>query len=147
MARAIGRIILVPIAFVLAALVTLLSPFTPMIFQGDEYGETAPFQFFSDHIDEDIATATRDGRRREFAAFAEFRGREVPDPQDPATFEASKLTRTGEPEGLGELYAELLFEAYKERIPPAGTRVTLVLAPKIEGKPAEEPAVEAEPGQ
>ena len=79
----------------LAALCTLLSPFTPMLFQGDEHGEQAPFQFFSDHIDEDIATATREGRRREFAAFAEFRGREVPDPQDPATFEASKLTRSG----------------------------------------------------
>ena len=86
---------------------TLLSPFTPMIFQGDEYGEQAPFQFFTDHIDEDIATATREGRRREFAAFAEFRGREVPDPQDPETFEASKLTREGEP-GLRELHAALL---------------------------------------
>ena len=92
----------------LAALCTLLSPFTPMLFQGEEHGEQAPFQFFSDHIDEDIATATREGRRREFAAFAEFRGREVPDPQDPATFEASKLTRTGEPAGLQDLYARLL---------------------------------------
>ncbi len=92
----------------LAAFCTLLSPFTPMLFQGEEHGEDAPFQFFSDHIDESIATATREGRRREFAAFAEFRGREVPDPQDPATFEASKLTRTGEPDGLRELYAELL---------------------------------------
>ena len=91
----------------LAALCTLLSPFTPMIFQGDEYGEQAPFQFFTDHIDEDIATATREGRRREFAAFAEFHGREVPDPQDPETFEASKLTREGEP-GLRELHAALL---------------------------------------
>jgi len=92
----------------LAALCTLLSPFTPMVFSGDEYGERAPFQFFSDHIDEDIAAATREGRRREFAAFAEFRGREVPDPQDPATFEASKLTREGEPEGLRDLHAALL---------------------------------------
>jgi maltooligosyltrehalose trehalohydrolase len=92
----------------LAALCALLSPFTPMIFQGDEYGERAPFQFFSDHIDEDIATATREGRRREFAAFAEFRGREVPDPQDPATFEASKLTREGEPPGIHDLHAALL---------------------------------------
>jgi maltooligosyltrehalose trehalohydrolase len=90
----------------LAALCTLLSPFTPMLFQGEEYGESAPFQFFSDHIDEEIATATREGRRREFAAFAEFRGREVPDPQDPATFEASKLTRNDG--GLRALYAELL---------------------------------------
>ena len=79
----------------LAALCTLLSPFTPMLFQGEEHGERAPFQFFSDHIDEEIATATREGRRREFAAFAEFRGAEVPDPQDPATFERSKLTRDG----------------------------------------------------
>jgi maltooligosyltrehalose trehalohydrolase len=92
----------------LAALVTLLAPFTPMLFQGEEYGERAPFQFFSDHIDDDIAQATREGRRREFAAFAEFAGAEVPDPQDPATFERSKLTREGEPPGLGELTRELL---------------------------------------
>jgi maltooligosyltrehalose trehalohydrolase len=92
----------------LAAVCTLLSPFTPMLFQGEEYGEEAPFQFFSDHIDEPIATATREGRRREFAAFAEFRGREVPDPQAPATFHASKLTRRGEPPGLQDLHAALL---------------------------------------
>jgi maltooligosyltrehalose trehalohydrolase len=92
----------------LAALCTLLAPFTPMLFQGEEYGERAPFQFFSDHIDEEIAQATREGRRREFAAFAEFAGEEVPDPQDPATFERSKLTRTGEPEGMAELTAQLL---------------------------------------
>ena len=84
----------------LAAFCTLLSPFTPMLFQGEEYGERAPFQFFSDHIDPEIATATRDGRRREFAAFAEFSGEEVPDPQDEQTFLRSKLTREGEPEGL-----------------------------------------------
>jgi maltooligosyltrehalose trehalohydrolase len=92
----------------LAAFVTLLAPFTPMLFQGEEHGERAPFQFFSDHIDEEIAIATREGRRREFAAFAEFEGEEVPDPQDEATFRASKLTREGEPEGLHELYAALL---------------------------------------
>ena len=57
----------------LAAFCTLLSPFTPMLFMGEEYGERAPFQFFSDHIDEEIATATREGRRREFAAFARVR--------------------------------------------------------------------------
>jgi maltooligosyltrehalose trehalohydrolase len=91
----------------LAAFVTLLSPFVPMLFMGEEYGEPAPFQFFSDHIDEEIATATRDGRRREFAAFAQFLGEEVPDPQDPATFERSKLTRERDPE-LEHLYARLL---------------------------------------
>jgi maltooligosyltrehalose trehalohydrolase len=84
----------------LAALCTLLSPFTPMIFMGDEYGEPAPFQFFTDHIDEEIAVATREGRRREFGAFAAFAGEEVPDPQDPATFERSKLTRAVDEELL-----------------------------------------------
>ncbi len=97
-----------PEARPLGALCTLLSPFTPMLFQGEEHGEAAPFLFFADHIDEAIVAATREGRRREFAAFAEFAGEEVPDPQDPATFERSKLTRAGEPEGLRELYARLL---------------------------------------
>ncbi|MFP5361243.1 MAG: malto-oligosyltrehalose trehalohydrolase [Thermoleophilia bacterium] len=91
----------------LAAFCTLLSPFTPMLFMGEEYGEPAPFQFFADHIDEEIAIATRDGRRREFAAFAEFAGKEVPDPQDPATFERSKLTRERDP-AVADLYARLL---------------------------------------
>ncbi|MGI8781012.1 MAG: malto-oligosyltrehalose trehalohydrolase [Solirubrobacteraceae bacterium] len=91
----------------LAALLTCLAPFTPMLFQGEDYGERAPFRFFSDHIDEEIATATRDGRRREFAAFAAF-GEEIPDPQDLMTFEHSKLTRDGEPAGLRELYAAAL---------------------------------------
>ncbi|HTX33191.1 MAG TPA: malto-oligosyltrehalose trehalohydrolase [Solirubrobacteraceae bacterium] len=90
----------------LAAFCTLLSPFVPMLFMGEEYGEVAPFQFFSDHIDPEIAEATRDGRRSEFEAFASF-GKEVPDPQDVATFERSKLTRTREDE-LASLYAELL---------------------------------------
>jgi maltooligosyltrehalose trehalohydrolase len=92
----------------LAAFCTLLSPFAPMIFQGEEHGENAPFQFFSDHIDEDIAVATREGRRREFASFAAFAGEEVPDPQDPGTLERSRLTREGAPEGLRDLYAALL---------------------------------------
>ena len=92
----------------LAAFLTLLSPFTPMIFQGEEHGERAPFQFFSDHIDGEFADATREGRRREFATFAEFSGAEVPDPQDPATFERSKLTREGEPAGMLELHQALL---------------------------------------
>ena len=92
----------------LAAFCTLLAPFTPMLFQGEEHGERAPFQFFSDHIDEEIAAATREGRRHEFAAFSEFSGQQVPDPQDEATFMASKLTREGEPDGIRELYAALL---------------------------------------
>jgi maltooligosyltrehalose trehalohydrolase len=104
--RAFGDRLPVP-ARPLAALLTCLAPFTPMLFQGEEYGERAPFLFFSDHIDIKIAAATREGRRREFAAFAAF-GQEVPDPQDPATFAASKLTRAGEPPGLRELYVAAL---------------------------------------
>jgi maltooligosyltrehalose trehalohydrolase len=110
---------LAPDARPLAAFCTLLSPFVPMLFMGEEYGEPAPFQFFSDHIDEEIATATREGRRREFAAFAQFAGEEVPDPQDPATFERSKLTRERDPE-LAELYATLL--RVRTALPP--TEVT-----------------------
>jgi maltooligosyltrehalose trehalohydrolase len=90
----------------LAAFAVLLSTFTPMLFQGEEYGETAPFQFFSDHIDEEIAAATRDGRLREFAHFESFAG-QVPDPQDPATFERSKLTRQRDG-ALRDLYQQLI---------------------------------------
>ncbi len=89
----------------LAAFCTLLSPFVPMLFMGEEYGETAPFQFFSNHIDPDIAQATREGRRREFASFAQF-GEDVPDPEDPATFQRSKLTRRSDP-AIAKLYADL----------------------------------------
>ncbi len=78
-----------------------------MLFMGEEYGEDAPFQFFTDHIDRKIADATRDGRRREFAAFAQFAGEEIPDPQDPATFERSRLSRRADPQ-LAALYAQLL---------------------------------------
>jgi maltooligosyltrehalose trehalohydrolase len=95
-----------PEARPLAAFCTLLSPFTPMLFMGEEYGENAPFQFFCDHIDKKIAEATRVGRREEFASFASF-GQEIPDPQDPATFERSKLTRDRNEE-LSSLYERLL---------------------------------------
>jgi maltooligosyltrehalose trehalohydrolase len=96
-----------PRALRLAQFCVLLSPFTPMLFMGEEYGERAPFQFFCDHIDKRIARATRDGRRREFAAFAAFAGEEIPDPQDPATFERSKLTRR-RARGHEQLVRELL---------------------------------------
>jgi maltooligosyltrehalose trehalohydrolase len=98
----------------LAAFCTLLAPFVPMLFMGEEYGERAPFQFFCDHIDPEIAEATRTGRRREFAAFASF-GQQIPDPQDPGTFLASKLTRARDAE-LARLYERLL--ALRRSIPP-----------------------------
>lgn len=98
----------------LAAFAVLLSPFTPMLWQGDEYGETAPFQFFTDHIDHEIAVATREGRRREFAAFAEFAGEEVPDPQDSETFLRSRLTRQVDRRML-DLHRDLI--AWRRRLP------------------------------
>jgi maltooligosyltrehalose trehalohydrolase len=102
----------------LAAFCTLLSPFVPQLFMGEEYGELAPFQFFTDHIDEEIAVATRGGRRSEFAAFTAFGG-DVPDPESPATFDRSKLTRQRD-QGLARLYRELI-EA-RRRLPPGTPR-------------------------
>ncbi|HLK34213.1 MAG TPA: malto-oligosyltrehalose trehalohydrolase [Terriglobales bacterium] len=74
----------------LAAALLLLAPETPLLFMGQEYGETAPFQFFTDYGDPALQKAVREGRRREFEHFVAFGG-EVPDPQDPQTFENSKL--------------------------------------------------------
>ncbi|HEY1016972.1 MAG TPA: malto-oligosyltrehalose trehalohydrolase, partial [Herpetosiphonaceae bacterium] len=73
----------------LAAAMVLLSPFIPLLFMGEEYGETAPFLYFISHGDPDLVAAVRAGRREEFAAFA-WQG-EPPDPAAPATFQASKL--------------------------------------------------------
>ena len=64
-----------------------------MLFQGEEWGASTPFQYFADHAEPDLALAVRDGRRREFASFGWPSGR-VPDPQDPATFERSRLDWT-----------------------------------------------------
>jgi maltooligosyltrehalose trehalohydrolase len=87
-----------------AAAVTLFSPCTPLLFMGEEWLESAPFQFFTDHVDPEIADATREGRRREFADFAAFAGEEVPDPQALETFLSSKL----HPHEPDPLYRELL---------------------------------------
>ena len=76
-------------ALKLAAGVTLLSPFTPLIFMGEEYGETAPFQYFTSHGDPALVEAVRRGRREEFAAFGWEEA--VPDPQDEQTFVRSHL--------------------------------------------------------
>ncbi|HEV8524498.1 MAG TPA: malto-oligosyltrehalose trehalohydrolase [Terriglobales bacterium] len=77
----------------LAAALLLLAPHTPLLFMGQEYGETAPFQFFTDYGDPALQKAVREGRRREFK---DFDWKDVPDPQDPATFERSRLTWAAE---------------------------------------------------
>ena len=73
----------------LAAAVVILSPYLPLLFMGEEYGETAPFPYFVSHSDPVLIDAVRDGRQKEFASF-DWKGR-PPDPQDPATFKAAKL--------------------------------------------------------
>jgi maltooligosyltrehalose trehalohydrolase len=94
----------------LAAGAVLLSPFIPLLFMGDEYGESAPFQYFTSHSDAALIEAVRKGRRDEFAAF-HWQG-ESPDPQDEATFLRSKLDHSlrnaGEHKVLWMLYQELL---------------------------------------
>ncbi|MFF7335682.1 malto-oligosyltrehalose trehalohydrolase [Streptomyces sp. NPDC090306] len=73
-----------------AATLTLTSPFTPMLFMGEEWAASTPWQFFTDHTDPELAEAVRRGRRREFAAHG-WREEDVPDPQDPATRDRSCL--------------------------------------------------------
>jgi maltooligosyltrehalose trehalohydrolase len=88
----------------LAAAAVVLSPFIPMLFMGEEYGETAPFQYFTSHADESLIEAVRKGRLEELDRFA-WQG-EPPDPHGEETFTRSKLSRK-EHEGLRALYREL----------------------------------------
>ncbi|MET9068945.1 malto-oligosyltrehalose trehalohydrolase [Streptosporangium sandarakinum] len=74
----------------IAAALLFTAPFVPMLFQGEEWGATTPFQYFTDHEDPELGRAVSEGRRREFAAFG-WEPDQVPDPQDPATFERSRL--------------------------------------------------------
>jgi len=72
------------------AVLTLLGPFTPMIFMGEEWGASTPWQFFTSHPEHDLGKATAEGRIAEFARMG-WDEASVPDPQDRATFERSKL--------------------------------------------------------
>lgn len=94
----------------LAAAALLLSPFTPLLFMGEEYGETAPFPYFVSHTDEALAEAVRRGRSEEFASFR-WAG-EPPDPQAPETFESARVNWSlrdgGEHARRLALYRELL---------------------------------------
>jgi maltooligosyltrehalose trehalohydrolase len=76
-------------AWYAAAALMLTSPFVPMIFQGEEWAAGAPFQYFTDH-DKELGGLITEGRRKEFADFG-WSPDEIPDPQDPATFERSRL--------------------------------------------------------
>jgi maltooligosyltrehalose trehalohydrolase len=74
----------------LAAALIMTAPFIPMLFQGEEWGASSPFLYFTDHQDPELGRAVTEGRRREFAAFSAHRT-DVPDPQARETFERSKL--------------------------------------------------------
>ncbi|MDQ3878846.1 MAG: malto-oligosyltrehalose trehalohydrolase [Actinomycetota bacterium] len=74
----------------IAAALVLTSPFVPMLFQGEEWGASTPFQYFTDHADPELAHAVSEGRRREFESFG-WSPDDVPDPQDEKTFVRSKL--------------------------------------------------------
>ena len=81
-------------ALKVAAATVLLSPNIPLLFMGEEYGETAPFLYFIDHGDPALIEAVRMGRRAEFASFT-WEG-DIPDPQDPATLERSRIQLGGQ---------------------------------------------------
>ncbi|MEW1822260.1 malto-oligosyltrehalose trehalohydrolase [Arthrobacter sp. NPDC080031] len=74
----------------LAAVLTMTSPFTPMLFMGEEFGASTPWQFFTSHPEEWLAEATAKGRLKEFERMG-WDPALVPNPQDPETFERSKL--------------------------------------------------------
>ena len=74
----------------IAAALYLLSSFIPMVFQGEEWAASTPFLYFADHDDPELAHAVSTGRKKEFAAFG-WDPDLIPDPEDPATFAASKL--------------------------------------------------------
>ncbi|HTU44152.1 MAG TPA: malto-oligosyltrehalose trehalohydrolase [Bryobacteraceae bacterium] len=74
----------------IAAALVMTSPFVPMLFQGEEFGASTPFQYFTQHKDPELAKQVSEGRRGEFKTFG-WNPEQVPDPQDPATFQRSKL--------------------------------------------------------
>jgi maltooligosyltrehalose trehalohydrolase len=90
-----------------AAALVLTAPFVPMLFMGEEWGATTPWQYFTDHSDAALADAVRKGRRAEFQAFG-WDPEDVPDPQDVATFERSKLDWTQASGPLLEWHRSLL---------------------------------------
>jgi maltooligosyltrehalose trehalohydrolase len=94
----------------LAAGTLLLSPYLPLLFMGEEYAESAPFQYFVSHGDPPLVEAVRRGRREEFVRFG-WKG-EIPDPQSEATFLACKLNwdlqSAGHHRVLWHFYQELL---------------------------------------
>lgn len=101
-----------------ASALLLLAPETPLLFMGQEFAASSPFQYFTDH-DPDLGRQITAGRRAEFAAFPDFKDHpeRVPDPQDEATFLRSKLDLRDREQhgGIYRLYRDLL--ALRQNIP------------------------------
>ncbi|MEB3291167.1 MAG: malto-oligosyltrehalose trehalohydrolase [Leptolyngbya sp.] len=118
----------------LAAGTVLFSPYVPMLFMGEEYGETAPFLYFIDHSDPDLVAAVHEGRQREFAAF-HAQG-EPPDAANPQTLEQCVLNWDRHTEGksgtLWRFYQALLH--LRKQIPALGVSDQRLMAPL--GSPA-----------
>jgi maltooligosyltrehalose trehalohydrolase len=93
------------------AALLLTSPFTPMLWMGEEWGASTPWLFFTSHPEPELAAAVRTGRREEFASHG-WDTEDVPDPQDPATFERSKLAWA---EAETDWHAEVL-EFYRRAV-------------------------------
>jgi maltooligosyltrehalose trehalohydrolase len=93
-----------------AAVMTLAGPFTPMLFMGEEWGASSPWQFFTSHPEQDLGRATAEGRIAEFERMG-WDPDAVPDPQDPSTFARSKLVwserESGDHARLLALYRDL----------------------------------------
>ncbi|WP_257202153.1 malto-oligosyltrehalose trehalohydrolase [Corynebacterium cystitidis] len=100
---------LTPAQQVLKAAVIYFSPFTPMLFMGEEFGAQTPFPFFCSHTDDELNRLTREGRFREFARSG-WDASDVPDPAAEETFESAKLDWdfTSEQEKIHAAYTRLL---------------------------------------
>jgi maltooligosyltrehalose trehalohydrolase len=130
-------------AMKVAAGLTVLSPFVPLLFMGEEYGETAPFQYFTSHGDPALVEAVRRGRREEFAAFGWKDS--VPDPQSDETFSRSMLNhllKAKEPHRtMWEFYRQLIRIRREHRLGDANVwkvselgDCSLLLVPEREGE-------------
>jgi maltooligosyltrehalose trehalohydrolase len=111
--RAVGErlaALLAPAQLRVAAALLLLSPYVPLLFMGEEYGETNPFQYFISHSDDELVESVRAGRKRDFEGFGWGDG--VPDPAAEDTFRRSTLdwakAAQGGPAQLRALYRDLL---------------------------------------
>ncbi len=117
----------------IAAALLLTSPFVPMLFAGEEWGASTPFQFFTDHCDEHIADETRKGRMREFVHFG-WSAAEIADPQDEQTFLRSKLrweeAETGAHAGMLAWHRQLIALRHAEPELRAGARHAVVATAK-----------------